>query len=191
MLLLGEVLAPLAPSDEFFGIAQSCGPVESSSKSLADQCARRRVVAADAFMDLLQDSLAFFSGDAHHEYSGRFSPPVELVSNQDVGLGMADELLGHVLVHGNLLLVDVVDEGLPPVHVNHHDLLASWGMCWISGRWRRLRYGWRVKLVDEDTCWYLSTTRAKLRQDVRCNIVVADDVMELETLELVHDLVDL
>jgi hypothetical protein len=36
MLLLGEVLAPLAPSDEFFGIAQSCGPVESSSESLAD-----------------------------------------------------------------------------------------------------------------------------------------------------------
>jgi hypothetical protein len=37
MLLLGEVLAPLAPSDMFFGIAQSCGPVENSSKSLADQ----------------------------------------------------------------------------------------------------------------------------------------------------------
>jgi hypothetical protein len=27
VLLLGEVLAPLAPSDEFFSIAQSCGPV--------------------------------------------------------------------------------------------------------------------------------------------------------------------
>jgi hypothetical protein len=37
MLLLGEVLAPLAPSDKFFGIAQSCGSVESSSESLADQ----------------------------------------------------------------------------------------------------------------------------------------------------------
>jgi hypothetical protein len=37
MLLLGEVLSPLAPSDEFFVITQSCGPVESSSESLADQ----------------------------------------------------------------------------------------------------------------------------------------------------------
>jgi hypothetical protein len=37
MLLLGKVLASLAPSDEFFGITQSCGPVESSSKGLADQ----------------------------------------------------------------------------------------------------------------------------------------------------------
>jgi hypothetical protein len=37
MLLLGEVLAPLEPSDEVFGIAQSCGPVESLSESLADQ----------------------------------------------------------------------------------------------------------------------------------------------------------
>jgi hypothetical protein len=62
VLLLGKVLAPLAPSDEFLGITQSCGPVESSSESLADQRARRRVVAADAFVDILQDVLAFFLG---------------------------------------------------------------------------------------------------------------------------------
>jgi hypothetical protein len=37
VLLLGQVLAPLAPSDEFFDIAQSCGLVESSSEGLADQ----------------------------------------------------------------------------------------------------------------------------------------------------------
>jgi hypothetical protein len=60
-------------------------------------------------------------------------------------------------------------------------------MCWISGWRRRLRDGWRVKLVDEDTRWYKSASRTKLRQDVRCNIVVADDVMELETIELVED----
>jgi hypothetical protein len=30
MLLLGEVLASLAPSDEFFSVAQSFEPVESS-----------------------------------------------------------------------------------------------------------------------------------------------------------------
>jgi hypothetical protein len=99
-------------------------------------------------------------------------------------------LLGQVLVHGNLLLTDVVDEGLLLVHVYHLDLLASWGIRWISGRWHWLRDGWRVKLVDEDTRWYLSTSRAKLRQDVRCNIVVADDVMELETIELVLELAD-
>jgi hypothetical protein len=63
-------------------------------------------------------------------------------------------------------------------------------MCWISGRWRRLRDGWRVKLKEEDTRWYLSVSRAKLRQDVYCNIVVADDVMELETVELVLELAD-
>jgi hypothetical protein len=63
-------------------------------------------------------------------------------------------------------------------------------MCWISGRWRRLSDGWRVKLVDENTRWYLSASRTKLRQDVRCNIVVADDVMELETVELVLELAD-
>jgi hypothetical protein len=34
MLLLGEVLAPLAPSDEFLGIAQSCGPEKARQKAL-------------------------------------------------------------------------------------------------------------------------------------------------------------
>jgi hypothetical protein len=61
-------------------------------------------------------------------------------------------------------------------------------MRWISCRWRQLWDGWRVKLVDEDTHWYLSASRTKLRQDVRCNIVVADDVVELETVELVLEL---
>jgi hypothetical protein len=69
MLLLGEVLAPLASSDEFFSVAQSCRPEEGSSEGLADQRARGRVVATDAFMDLLQDVFAFLSGYALHEYS--------------------------------------------------------------------------------------------------------------------------
>jgi hypothetical protein len=146
------------------------------------------VVAVDAFTNLLQDVLAFLSRDALHEYSRRCAPPVELVSDEDVGLGTADELLGQVLVRRNLLLAEVVDEGLPLVHVDHHDLLASRGVRWDSGRWRQLRDGWRVKLVDEDTRWYLSASRTKLRQDLRCNVVVADDVVELETVELVLEL---
>jgi hypothetical protein len=79
VLLLGEVLAPLAPSDEFLSIAQGCGPIESSSESLADQRTRRHVIAADAFVDLLQDVIAFFLGNALHEYSGRCAPLLELV----------------------------------------------------------------------------------------------------------------
>jgi hypothetical protein len=47
-----------------------------------------------------------------------------------------------------------------------------------------------MKLMDEDTRWYLSASRAKLRQDVLCNVVVADDVVELKTIELVLDLAD-
>jgi hypothetical protein len=47
-----------------------------------------------------------------------------------------------------------------------------------------------MKLMNEDTRWYLSAGRSKLRQDVCCNIVVADDVVELETLELVLELAD-
>jgi hypothetical protein len=39
------------------------------------------MVAADAFMDLIQDALAFFPGDALHEYTRRCAPAVELVSD--------------------------------------------------------------------------------------------------------------
>jgi hypothetical protein len=47
-----------------------------------------------------------------------------------------------------------------------------------------------MKLVNEDTHWYLSAGRSKLLQDVRCNVVVADDVVELEIVELVLELAD-
>jgi hypothetical protein len=99
-------------------------------------------------------------------------------------------LLGQVFVSGNLLLADVVDEGFSPVHVYHHDLLSRLRRRWVSGHGRRLRDGWRVKLVDEDSRWYLCTSRTKLRQDIRCNIVVADNVVELETVEFVLGLAD-
>jgi hypothetical protein len=148
------------------------------------------VVAADALVDLFQDVLAFLPGYAVHEYSRGCAPLVKLVSDEDVGLGAADELLGRVLVRRNLLLAEVVDEGLPPVHVDHHDLLSSWWVRWDSGQWRRLRDGWCVKLVNEDTRWYLSAGRSKLRENVRCNVVVAHDVVELETVELVLQLAD-
>jgi hypothetical protein len=39
------------------------------------------VVAADAFVDFFQDVLAFFSGNALHEYSRSGTPPVELISD--------------------------------------------------------------------------------------------------------------
>jgi hypothetical protein len=160
--LLGEVLTSLAPSNEFLSIAQGCGPVKSLSESLADQRARRCVVAADAFVDLLQDVLASFSENALHEYSRSGALHVELISDYYVGLGPVDDLLGQVLVSGNLLLADVVDEGLSPVHVYYHDLLTSCRRRWVSGRGRRLRDGWRVKLVDEDSRWYLCASRTKL-----------------------------
>jgi hypothetical protein len=47
-----------------------------------------------------------------------------------------------------------------------------------------------VKLVNEDTRWYLSAGRSKFRQDVCYNVVVVDDVVELETVELVLELAD-
>jgi hypothetical protein len=45
--------------------------------------------------------------------------------------------------------------------------------------------------MDEDSRWYLCASRAKLQQDFCCNIVVADNVMVLETEELVLELADI
>jgi hypothetical protein len=39
------------------------------------------VVAAYAFMDLLQDVLAFFAGNALHKFSRSGTLPIELVSD--------------------------------------------------------------------------------------------------------------
>jgi hypothetical protein len=47
-----------------------------------------------------------------------------------------------------------------------------------------------VKLVDEVSDRYLCVSRTKLRQDIRCNVVVVDDMMELEAIELVLELAD-
>jgi hypothetical protein len=44
--------------------------------------------------------------------------------------------------------------------------------------------------MDKDSDGYLCTSRTKLRQDVCVNIVVTNDVMELETIELVLELAD-
>jgi hypothetical protein len=89
VLLLGEVLAPLAPSDEFFGVAQSCGPIESSSESLADQETPLWISSKMSLPSCLGTHFMSTPGDA---------PLVEIVSDEDVGLGAADELLSQVLV---------------------------------------------------------------------------------------------
>jgi hypothetical protein len=47
-----------------------------------------------------------------------------------------------------------------------------------------------MKLVFEDSRWYLCASRTKLRQDVRCNVVVTDDMVELETIEFFLELAD-
>jgi hypothetical protein len=48
-----------------------------------------------------------------------------------------------------------------------------------------------MKLMDEDSDGYLCASRTKLWHDVRCSDVFADDVMELEAIELVLELVDI
>jgi hypothetical protein len=63
------------------------------------------------------------------------------------------------------------------------DALGQWSVA--------LAPGWMAREArGEDTRWYLRASRTKLRQDVYYNVVVADDVVELETIKLVLELVD-
>jgi hypothetical protein len=81
VLLFGEELTSLAPSDEFFSVSQSYGPIESSSEGFAHQHARRGMVAVYALVNLLQDVLAFIPRYTVHEDSRSGASPVELVPN--------------------------------------------------------------------------------------------------------------
>jgi hypothetical protein len=47
-----------------------------------------------------------------------------------------------------------------------------------------------MEFVDEDSGGYMRMSRTKLRQYVHCIIVFTDDMVELETVELVLKLVD-
>jgi hypothetical protein len=47
-----------------------------------------------------------------------------------------------------------------------------------------------MKFVDEDSDGYLRASRSKLRRDIRCNIIVVNDLVELETVEFVLEFVD-
>jgi hypothetical protein len=60
----------------------------------------------------------------------------------------------------------------------------------VGGRGHRLRDGWCMKFVDKHSNGYLRASSTMLRQDVRCNVVVVDYLMELKTIKLVLEFAD-
>jgi hypothetical protein len=87
----------------------------------------RRVVAADGFVVLLQDVLAFFSGNALHEHSRSGAPPVEQVAARRgiddlINPGQLEGVLGAVLVEVGAVLGPSFQNVLPPpmrINLNH------------------------------------------------------------------------
>jgi hypothetical protein len=80
VLLLGEELASLAPSDEFFGIAQGCGPV------------------AVIFNLRPPSSISFYAASRVPSFPLRVSRQGEDPSRAPVLFSRAHELAGHVPV---------------------------------------------------------------------------------------------
>ena len=64
MSLSSIVLAPFAGAYDLFGIGYSGRPVEALSEHVFDQGSRRGVVTVDPTMDITQQTLPLFEGDA-------------------------------------------------------------------------------------------------------------------------------
>ena len=62
--LLGVELAGLASLDELGGILKRCGPVETAAEGFSGEGTRRGVVATVSAMDVVEELVPFFCGDA-------------------------------------------------------------------------------------------------------------------------------
>ena len=64
MSLSGVVLAPFAGAYDLLGVGYYSGPVEALSECISNQGSRHGVVSIDPTMDIAQQMLHLFDGDA-------------------------------------------------------------------------------------------------------------------------------
>ena len=64
MSLLSVVLAPFASAHDLLGVVYCSGPIEALSKHVSDQGSRHGMVTTDPTMDIAQQLLLLFDGDA-------------------------------------------------------------------------------------------------------------------------------
>ena len=90
MSLLSIVLAPFVGAYDLFGIDYRGRPVEALSECVSDQGSRRGMVTTDPNVDITQQMISLFDGDAALQDPGVASF-VEFVLHKNEGLGAACE----------------------------------------------------------------------------------------------------
>ena len=74
-----------------FSVGYRGWPVEALLERVSDQGSRRGMVTVDPTVDIAQQSLPLFDGDAALQ-DPSVASPIELTLNNDKGLGMTREL---------------------------------------------------------------------------------------------------
>ena len=90
MDLLSIVLTPFVGTHDMFSVGYRGRPVEALSERISDQGSRRGMVTVDPTVDVAQQPLPLFDGDAVLQ-DPCVASPIELVLNKNKGLGATRE----------------------------------------------------------------------------------------------------
>ena len=141
MSLPSIVLTPFAGAHDLLGVGYYGGPVEALLERVFNQGSRCSVVTADPIMDIAQQMLPLFDGDAALQDPG-VALLVEFALNKDKGLGATCEPSSLHLVRRQRLLEEVVEVECP--QVDQRVRLYRWVLFELHD----FRDGWSQRLVS-------------------------------------------
>ena len=108
------VLAPFVGAYNLLGVGYCSGPVEALSECVPYQGSMRVVVAVDPTMDIAQQKLPLFDGDAELQ-DPSVASSVEFTLYKNEGLGATCELSSFHLVCWQHVTEEVAEVGRSPV----------------------------------------------------------------------------
>ena len=108
------VLAPFVGAYDLLGVGYRGRPVEALSERVSDQGSRRGMVTTDPTVDIAQQPLPLFDGDAVQR-DPSVASLVEFILDKDKRLGATRETPSLRLVRRQRLTEEVVEVGRPPV----------------------------------------------------------------------------
>ena len=129
------VLTPFVGAHNLFSVGYYGRPVETLSKCISDQGPRCGMVPVDPAIDISQQLLPLFDGDAALQDFGVASP-IELALNNGKGLEATCKPLSLHFVHRQCLTEEVVEVRHPPV--GQRVRLC----CWILIKLHDFGVGW-------------------------------------------------
>ena len=135
------VLTPFAGAHNLFGVEYSGRPVEALSECIFDQGPSHDMVPSDPSVDITQQLLPSFDGNATLQ-DPNVASPVELTLNKGKGLGTTCKPLSLCFVHQQCLMEEVAE-------VRHPLVGQRVGLCrWILIKLHDFGVGWSHRLVS-------------------------------------------